>query len=54
MNSICTVYTLFITVKIVSQNQQMRAKKKKKKKQKTLTYKRECGTQTVTECIHVR
>ena len=31
MHSVWTVYTLFITVKIVSQSQQMRAKKKKKK-----------------------
>ena len=31
MHSMWTVYTLFIIVKIVSQNQQMRKKKKKKK-----------------------
>ena len=47
MHSVWTVYTLFITVKIVSQSQQMRAKKKKKK-QKTWTYKRGRGAQTVT------
>ena len=32
MHSVWTVYTLFITVKIVSQSQQMRVTKKKKKK----------------------
>ena len=34
MHSVWTVYTLFITVNIVSQSQQMRAKKKKKKSRK--------------------
>ena len=43
MHSVWTVYTLFITVKIVSQSQQMR---EKKKEQKTWTYKRGRGAQT--------
>ena len=34
MHSVWTVYTLFITVKIVSQSQQMREKKKEKKSRK--------------------
>ena len=46
MHSVWTVYTLFITVKIVSQSQQMRKKKKKKKKKKTWTYKHGRGAQT--------
>ena len=36
MHSVWTVYTLFITVKIVSQSQQMRAKKKKKNRKHEL------------------
>ena len=32
MHSVWIVYTLFITVNIVSQSQQMRVKKKKKKR----------------------
>ena len=34
MHNVWTVYTLFITVKIVSQSQQMRKKKEKKRKKK--------------------
>ena len=36
MHSVWTVYTLFITVKIVSQSQQMRAKKKKSRKRELI------------------
>ena len=43
MHSVWTMYTLFITVKIVFQSQQMW---KKKKKMKTWTYKRGRGAQT--------
>ena len=36
MHSVWAVYTLFITVKIVSQSQQMRAKKKKSRKRELI------------------
>ena len=36
MYSVWTVYTLFITVNIASQSQQMRAKKKKKGRKREL------------------
>ena len=46
MHSVWTVHTLFITVKFVSQSQQMRTQKKKK--QKIWSRKRERGAQTAT------